>query len=110
MCARRIVAIAVLGGLTAACAPVEWQHTAFGVAPSEAEISECNRSAYLEAQRQAFVYDFTRPRFYGRPPYYAPWPRYSYGDRFFLERDLFDYCMRARGYQLVPARPADRSG
>jgi hypothetical protein len=112
MSAHRILAVALLGGLLGACAPVQWQHASLGMAPSEAEVGECNRSAYLEAERQAFFYGFgygfARPRYAGRP-YYAPWPRYSYGDRFLLERDLFDYCMRAKGYELVPVQQTDRS-
>lgn len=106
MNARRLLAGALLGGLAAGCTPVTWQHAALGVAPSQAELGECNQSAYLEAQRQAFFYSFARPRYYasrnGRY-YYSPWSRYAANDRFFLERDLFDYCMRAKGYRLVEA-------
>lgn len=82
---------------------MQWQHSSLGVAPSQAETGECNQAAYYEAQRQAFFYDFARPhRYYGRA--YRPWPYYySTSDRFFLEKDLFDYCMRAKGYRLVPA-------
>lgn len=92
-----------MGALLAACTPMHWQHASLGVAPSEAEVGECNQAAFHEAQRQAFLYDFGWPRFhrYGRPR--GPWRRYSTSDRFFLERDLFDYCMRAKGYKLVPA-------
>jgi hypothetical protein len=100
----RLLAGALMGGLAAACTPVAWQHAALGVAPSEAELGECNQAAYLEAQRQAFFYSFARPRYHiGRDGRYrfSPWPSSYYGDRFFLERDLFDYCMRAKGYRLV---------
>ncbi len=108
MNARSLLAVALLGGAAAACTPVTWQHAQLGVAPSQAELGECNQAAYLEAQRQAFSYNFARPRYYvGRDgryryaPWGSPWAGYGYNDRFFLERDLFDYCMRAKGYRLV---------
>jgi hypothetical protein len=97
----RIATTLLLAALLAACTPMQWQHASLGVAPSQAEVGECNQSAFYEAQRQAFLYDFGWPRYYG--PWGPRWPRYSSSDRFFLERDLFDYCMRARGYRLVPA-------
>jgi hypothetical protein len=92
-----------LGVAAGACTPMQWQHQALGVTPSQAEVGECNQSAFYEANRQAFFYDFAWPRYYYGRPGHRPWPRYSSSDRFFLERDLFDYCMRAKGYRLVPA-------
>ncbi len=97
-----------MGTAASGCTPVAWQHASLGVAPSQAEVTECNQSAYLEAQRQAFFYSFARPPYYyaGRPGWYRPWPRYAANDSFFLERDLFDYCMRAKGYRLVEVSTA----
>ena len=95
-----------LAAATAACTPVQWQHSSLGVAPSQAELGECNQAAYYEAQRQAFLYDSGWPYFAGARRPYGPWSRYPYAtssDRFFLERDLFDFCMRSKGYRLVPA-------
>lgn len=106
---RSILSGIAVGALLAACTPMQWQHASLGVAPTQAEVDECNRASFYEAQRQAFFYDFAWPRYhpgyFGRPwrgPW-GPWPRYSSSDRFFLERDLFDYCLRAKGYRLVPA-------
>ncbi len=110
----RALAMTVLACFAAGCTPVQWQHASLGTAPSGAELNYCERSAYYEAQRQAFFGDFMRPRFaVGRDGRIYPVPfgyYHSYHDRFFLERELFDYCMRAKGYRLVPARPADRNG
>jgi hypothetical protein len=93
---------------------MEWQHASFGSEPSQADVDACNQLAFYEAQRQAFFFDAGWPRFYGPPwgrPWHGrhwvrhpgPWPRASMSDRFFLERDLFGFCMRAKGYRLVPA-------
>jgi hypothetical protein len=110
MRARSLIALALLGSAIVACTPVTWQHAQLGVAPSQVELGECNQAAYYEAQRQSFFYSFARPRYFvGRDgryhyaPWGAPWAVNGYNDRFFLERDLFDYCMRAKGYRLVEA-------
>jgi hypothetical protein len=94
-----------VGVAACGCTPVQWQHTALGVSPSEAELEQCNQAAFQEAQRQAFFNDFAWPRRFGRH-WHRPWPYSSTSDRFFLERDLFDFCMRAKGYRLVPAPAA----
>lgn len=96
----------------AACTPVEWQYAGTGMPAPAAELSDCDRSAYYEAQQQAFFYGFTRPRYFvGRDGqlHYDPWLWPNYNDTFFLERQLFDYCMRAKGYRLTPVRPADQA-
>jgi hypothetical protein len=104
-----ILALAALC-LLAACTPMQWQDRRFGTVASAAEVQECERSAYFEAKNQAFFHSFAWPRtYFGRDGrvYYRRWP--DYHDTFFLERQLFDYCMRARGFQLVPVPPADAS-
>ena len=103
--AARILAPAALAFLIMGCTPVQWQHASMGTAPSADELGYCNQSAYYESQRQAFFDDFMWPRYHRFGRFHSP-----YRNQFFRERDLFDYCMRARGYQLVPVRPADRSG
>ncbi|HEX6980339.1 MAG TPA: hypothetical protein VF342_13670 [Alphaproteobacteria bacterium] len=109
---RRSLAVFLLPGMItlAACTPVQWQHASFGTAPTSGELNECERAAYLEAQRQAFFYQLYRPRvLVGRDGRFYPAPLgFEPGNTYFLERDLFDYCMRAKGFRLVPIRPADR--
>jgi hypothetical protein len=102
MNARGWAVLAGLAGLIASCTPMEWQHASLGSMPSEADVGECNQLAFHEAQRRAFFHDFGWPR-RSWGPQWGPWPPFSTSDRFFLERDLFDFCMRARGYRLVPA-------
>ena len=106
MTLARILLCLGLVAATAGCTTSEWQNASQGTPPSEAEIAECKQAAYYEAQRQTFFYGG-----YGLGwPYYpslrratrGPWPRSTINDRFFVERDLFDFCMRAKGYRLVP--------
>lgn len=107
---RMLPALALVAAASA-CTPVQWQNQTSGVAPSQAELGECNQAAYYEAQRQAFFYDSGWPYMSGWRRPYGPWSRYyTSNDRFFRERDLFDFCMRAKGYRLVPVpEPASNS-
>ena len=80
-----------------------------GAAQTEADLEDCRRQAWGEAQREAFFYYRPYPyrtrdgRAYWR--YYDPY-WYGGGDRLFREIQLRDFCMRNKGYNLVPAEPA----
>jgi len=107
----RALAMTVIAFLVAGCTPMQWQHAVSGMPPSQDDLNYCRQSAYYEAQRQAFLNDFMWPPFaYDRSGVIRPVPFGSHRNRFFLEQDLFDYCMRAKGYRLVPVPPADRDG
>jgi|1185.fasta_scaffold587594_2 hypothetical protein len=92
-----------------ACTPMQWMRD--GAVPSaellEQDSSSCRQNAWREAQYRAWAY---RPygsmvpfaggrRFIGWP--YGP-AAYPFGDPFFEEARLTDFCMRAKGYELVP--------
>lgn len=118
MSRARLLPAAGTAALLAACTPMQWVSASLGTPASATDVQECDRSAYYEAQRQAFFYGYpygyglAGPRYFlGRDGrlYYDPWSGFARSDTFFLERQLFDYCMRAKGYRLAPARPADRS-
>ena len=106
MTLARIFGCLGLAAVAAGCTTTQWQNPSLGTAPSQAEISECDQAAYYEAQRQTFFYGgygFDWPYYAGwRRGALGPWPRSTINDRFFVERDLFDFCMRAKGYRLVP--------
>jgi hypothetical protein len=103
-----LVSFALAGG----CTQTVWEHRAFSTPPTAAEIGECRRSAYSDAQHRAFFYAFARQRSYldqsGRL-IYDSWLPFGYYDPSVLERDLFRYCLEGKGYRAVPARPADRA-
>jgi hypothetical protein len=109
MACVRLLAIGPLA-LVCGCTPMAWEHQSFGTPPTVAETEECRRSAYVEAQHRAFFHSFVRPRFYrdrrGRL-IHDPWPPFGRYDPFFLEQDLFRFCLQAKGYRLVPTRSAD---
>lgn len=90
----------------AACTPMRWDHPNFGAEQTQADLGECGRSAYYEAQRQAFFYSGFYgpyyPRYYRGRAYYDPFWFNRQNDYYFRETQLRDYCMRNKGYSLVP--------
>jgi len=114
---RFLIALVVLAG----CTPMQW--TRDGAVPAaevlEKDSASCRQEAWREAQYRAWAY---RP--YWGPPFarrdafgrgfvawpYAAYPSPFYGDPVFEETRLADFCMRAKGYELVPVeKPAAKA-
>jgi hypothetical protein len=82
------------------CTPMTWSKAGFSSAEFKADDAECRELAWRESFRAPFFGD----------PF---WPRYRYGYprhggssmmwRMQEEQRYYDFCMRARGYRLVPA-------
>jgi hypothetical protein len=95
-----VFAAALVGG----CTPMRWEHPAFGPDVAGREASECRQMAWAEAQRQAFMFgsfarrSFARDR-YGRIQYM---PFSDFHERQMMEMQLNDFCMRSKGFSLVP--------
>ena len=95
------IAVFALSG----CAPMQWIKD--GAVPAtealEQDTAMCRQHAWREAQYNSWAY---RP--YGWTPYaggrrfVGGWPYGPFYDPFFEEARLTDFCMRAKGYQLVP--------
>ncbi len=97
----------------AGCAPLEWRRP--GTAPEvvAADRAECRDIASRQAWRIASHRSLFRlPLTYldadGHihrhfDPFFDDDP---FADRFFIERDLDDACLRAKGYDLVPVEPS----
>ena len=109
---RRFAAVALLFA-AAACAPMQWTRSDASPEQAEADTKACRDLAWREANRMAwggYYYGGIGPLYvdpYGRRIY--PWPYYSpftdpYGYRFLEEARLADFCMRAKGYELVPLK------
>jgi hypothetical protein len=107
----RLVLLALIVLAFAGCTPMQWVRE--GVVPAPAALEEdatnCRQQAWREAQYRAWSYRPIGPiairdasggrRFVGWP--YGPYA-YPFGDPFFEEARLTDFCMRAKGYELVP--------
>lgn len=102
---RAILAAAVLAGLAASCTPMRWVDMRTGdPAGAEAALEECRQSARQESWRAQWLHGWP-------PPFYHPYPKYPGWHRpFWLGRpwndDLYfyltDFCMRSKGFRLVP--------
>jgi hypothetical protein len=104
---RRILALAALLSL-AACGPaLRWQHPSLSDAEAGAEYADCGRQAWSEAQSRAWMNRWSRPSYLrgrdGRLYAYDPWSaRPSFNDTWFDEMRLRDFCLRNKGFRLVP--------
>jgi hypothetical protein len=92
-----------------ACTPMRWEHLSLSGDAAQAESGECRQAAWGEAQRQSFYSGFgafpsrwVRGRD-GRMYLADPWTSQRHANAFFLEAQLYDFCMRNKGFRLVPA-------
>ena len=87
---------------------MRWEHPNLSAADADADWSDCRRSAQYEAREQEW-----RDRFYNPPRYVRgrdgrlyrteePFSMFGRNDIFFREQQLTDFCMRSKGYRMVP--------
>lgn len=90
------------------CTPVQWVKSGMSAEEITRDAAECRREAWREASWRSWMHrplgptlvtDAAGRRFYAWPaaPFGDP-----FGDRFFEESRLTDFCMRAKGYRLEP--------
>jgi hypothetical protein len=101
------MSLAVL--LAAACTPLQWVRQDANPAQLEQDMAQCQQQAWREASWRSFYYPSLGPALIhdvrGRRVLVWPYSPFSdpFGDRFFEESRLTQFCMRAKGYELVPA-------
>jgi hypothetical protein len=85
-----------------ACTPMQWSHPGFDQPGAQRELAGCRQQAWIETQQRAFAYGFDPWWPYGPrrryPGYYGP----SFVEQQMLENQLADFCMRSKGFVLVP--------
>lgn len=102
------IALAFVGALAlAACGPpMRWEHPRLAGADAQAEFSDCSRQAWAEARHRAWMNRWTRPSYVrgrdGRVYAVDPWHRSAFDDSWFEEMRLRDFCLRNKGFRLVP--------
>jgi hypothetical protein len=99
----------------AGCAPMQWVKADAGPQQLQADSVECQQEAWREARFRNWYYSPVGP-FIGRDPFGRAtviWPSGRYGmgfsDQFLEEGRLAQFCMRAKGWQLVPV-PEGKEG
>lgn len=120
---RRLSVMALMllpGFLLGGCGPsMMWARPNTSYETAQVDAAECGRLARDEAWRESFFYG---PGFYGPgmfgPPFFGPYGPYGwrrdpfYRDAYrgypreWRESDLQGFCLRSRGYQLVPVNPS----
>jgi len=98
---RKVLPFALLLTVTACGTPARWEKPGVSAEMTATDAVECRRAAAQEA----FLYN---P--YGWPPPLWPyrrgswlyWHQYQESERFYAENRLTTFCMRNKGYELVP--------
>lgn len=124
---RHIPALALVL-LLAGCGPaLVWDRPATGSADLRADLQDCHGLARQQVMAEGLRYGFPPYGSFWGPGYidrfgrYRSYPGFAaagfggpFGDPFmerdFRENNLQDFCMKARGYRLVPAPPANPEG
>jgi hypothetical protein len=109
-CTRLSLALVLL---IAGCAPMQWVRQDASHEEVRQDEALCQREAWREASWRAWFY---RPGVAtmldrdGRPFFVWPYSPFGdpFGDRFMEEARLTSFCMRAKGYELVPLEPKER--
>ena len=111
----RLLSLTLAACALSACTPMQWLHEGEVPAPEalEKDTVSCRQQAFRESQSRWWGY---RPysvmardplgRPFGALPYGGY--MYPYGDPVFEEARLAEFCMRAKGYELVPVE-ADKA-
>jgi hypothetical protein len=108
MIALRVTGLALLP-IVVACTPMQWVKADGSPEQLSQDAAQCQQEAWREARWRSFMYrpfgstvfhDRYGRRFIGWP--YGPFGD-PFGDEFMEEQRLAQFCMRAKGYELVPA-------
>jgi hypothetical protein len=107
--AVRLLAVLLLLLSAAGCAPLYWVRADTAPEQLDRDMQHCQQAAWREASWRASFYRPWGPSvihdLHGRRLLVGPYSPFSdpFGDRFFEESRLAHFCMRAKGYELVPA-------
>ncbi|HZQ00423.1 MAG TPA: hypothetical protein VFB13_12840 [Reyranella sp.] len=84
---------------------VHWEKPGVDQAMLEKDMSDCRLAARDEAFRN--YYPAPGPLF--GPRHWLAWSNYAESQRFYAESNLTRFCMRNKGYELVPDQQAKGS-
>ena len=87
-----------------ACTPVQWEHPDYGTSRLQADLADCDHAAFEESWRTSWQPAFVAPHVYTLPNgqrVFDPGPQFPYMP-YADTSELRSFCMRAKGYRLVP--------
>lgn len=104
---RAFVLLIVTAFLSACGPPLAWERPSTSASEARVDAAECRRLAQDQAFRESLLAFPTGPHGYfpsriGRRPY-DPFFEPSFR-RELRESELRDFCLRSRGYRLVPVQ------
>lgn len=104
---RRARLAAAILALLAGCTPMRYERAGAGDAERAADARECRDLAYAEALRTPFYWSPASRLWPWGPAHDLRFSRFAYFEdpsywRWQHERDLADFCMRSRGWRLMP--------
>jgi hypothetical protein len=89
----------------AACTPMQWANPMTGTAAPAPDLAQCSQAACQEAKRYATLLDGPAYGWHRRVLFAAD-PSYQSVQEYYHEQEFYDFCMRVKGYQLVPETSA----
>jgi len=98
----------VTATLLTACTPMRWERDGQALDYAETDWNHCRSQSVIQANRWSF--DLFPRTFIGRDAHGRPFTAFRpapFPDRFTLEREYLDRCLRMRGFRLVPVQPAN---
>jgi hypothetical protein len=99
------VAALLLAVSAAGCADLRWHRDGADAAALGRDLDECRQLARAQAAHEAWPLGVATPRIVGVDALgraIVSSPGQVDTNRFFVEHDLARFCMRSRGYELVP--------
>ncbi|HEX9462859.1 MAG TPA: hypothetical protein VGB82_09695 [Alphaproteobacteria bacterium] len=98
--------IIALGG----CQNLEWSHPQFGTSRLQADLTDCDHIAVQESSRYAGAEPLLTAPHVSRLPsgqvVSDPTPRFPSGSSYPNPGEMRSFCMRSKGYELVPVPEA----
>ena len=110
---RKILPVLLLLAVAACGTPARWQKPGVSDEITEDDMKSCRQAAWQEANRYYpfgyYPFGFGPPVWGGRRGNYMLWQMRQDNDRFYAENRLTSFCMRTKGYELVPVQQAPQT-
>jgi hypothetical protein len=107
---RKVLPVLLLCGLAGCGAPARWEKAGVSEQVIADDMVDCRKAAQQEAFRSFgfnWGFPYYGPAFWGRAgrTNWLMWQAQLDSDRFYAENRLTAFCMRNKGYELVPIPP-----
>jgi len=99
---RKVLPIVLLLAVAGCATPSRWEKPGVSEEALAHDMADCRQAAAQESMRvYPYGYGYGWPYWGGRTNYML-WQQRQESDRFYAENRLREFCMRNKGYALVP--------